>query len=194
MARYAVLDIEVVSVTPASPGIVQTVARWDGLKPWVLSARAVLAPADVQPGYVYDGTSFSFTPVLAPLGERKARLTQFIDEQTESDIHNGPGFEWPPASGQFFSLSSNAQTKWLGMRVASAQFDYVLDPPKVRTKDDLVEYTLTSAVEVEMATAVALNTVRMALTAGREAKGLVLACTTHEELDALRVANGWPDL
>lgn len=195
MFRYAVLDRLPNLATAQSPATVVQVALWNGTSAWALGDRAVLVPPGlrVTRDWLYDGANFAPLVVREPLDTRKTRLLTYIDERTEYEITNGPGFEWPPASGQFFSLSMNAQTKWLGMMAAAAFFDYVNDPPKVRTKDDRIEYTLTSQVEVVQATTTALEAVRAFLTTGRIDKGIVLDCPTHEDLDALIVAKGWTD-
>ena len=124
------------------------------------------------------------------LDEVKARLTKAIDETCENRITED-SFEWPPASGNLFSLSHNAQTKWLGMATAAMLngFDFVNDPPKVRTKDDLVEITLTSANEVYGAYGAAMTVVRTHLNTNRLAKGEVLGAA--DEAEAMAIYNAY---
>jgi hypothetical protein len=132
---------------------------------------------------VGDGTQIGDYGLVTDLDLLKSDYTKEIDDECEARIHDGPGFEWPPTSGQFFSLSSNAQVKWNGMLMAKDIFDYVLDPPQVRTKDDQVEYTISDATEVENMWGTAMNVVRAYLNDCRAAKGDVLAASNKFEAD-----------
>jgi hypothetical protein len=125
-----------------------------------------------------DGTEIGHYTLADDLDRYKSLLMGLCDEYCESKIVNGPGFEWPVSSGQCFSLSSHAQVKWNGMLLAKDSFDYVNDPPKVRTKDDLVEYTISSAADLQGMWDSAMSTVRTFLDDGRQCKADILAAST----------------
>jgi hypothetical protein len=118
------------------------------------------------------------------LAEYQARHTRLVDDEAERRIHHGPGFEHPPGSGKFFSLTANAQTKWNGLLLAKDMIDHVNDPVRVRTKDDQAEVQLADAAEVVAYWGTALTTVRVHLNDGRIAKQAVLDAVDKAGVDA----------
>lgn len=121
---------------------------------------------------------------MAALDDFKQSLVMQIDTETNRKIVDGVGFEHPVASGSLFSLSTNAQIKWLGLYTFRDVYDYGADPPKVRTKDDLIEYTFVNAADVATAATTAMGTVRTLLAAGRSAKDGVIDATTMNAAQA----------
>lgn len=108
----------------------------------------------------------------------KQDLIDRINVLTESKIHDGPGFEYPQGSGKFYSLSENAQAKWIGLEVGRAAIDYVNDPPTVRTKDDQITTILTSSDMVHAMYLTGLATVKAYLKAGGIVKDAVRDAAT----------------
>jgi hypothetical protein len=71
-------------------GIVETVARWDGVSPWAASANAVRIPDDVPagPGWAYDGSTWTDArPIPPEPTERDLVLALPVDlpEQIDED-------------------------------------------------------------------------------------------------------------
>lgn len=108
----------------------------------------------------------------------KASLFLQIDEITTSNIVDGPGFEWPPSSGNFFSTTMEAQSKWTGLYVTRNFQDYINNNPTVNTKNDLVTYEISDATEMENMYLTGMLTVKQLLHNGRIVKEAVRAANT----------------
>jgi hypothetical protein len=172
-------------------GVVDNVIRWDGEAELAVPGELVEVPeaAAVAPGWTYDGQAF-----VAPAADDGLSIEEMlraIDDEAERRIHAGPGFEYPAASGQFFSLSANAQAKWNAV-MGSAQAVLVgivpaeqIYPFRVRTKDDLIEFTCPDASTAMAMCLTAIGTAQAHLAACRMAKGEVLAAA---DLAAARAA------
>lgn len=105
-----------------------------------------------------------------------------IDTKTESLI--AQGFLH---NSLIFSLSSNAQLKWTGLRLALITgdikpSDFPLDVP---TKDDDACYEILDKFEAETMYQVAVGTVQTHIGGGQALKNAVLAALTAEEVDAI---------
>lgn len=108
-------------------------------------------------------------------------LIKQIDAEAENRIHNGQGFEWPPTSGQYFSLSANAQTKWVGLMVSK---DFLTYPLVVPTSDDNVFYSVADATEAQNMYLTASDTIKTLLGEATTAKQNVKAATTIADAQA----------
>lgn len=111
----------------------------------------------------------------------KERLILAVDAKISERIHSGAGFEWPPSSGQFFSLSTNAQIKWVGLMVAK---DFITYPLTVPTKDDNIFYTIQDATEAQNMYLTATNTVKTYIADGTSVKRIVREAATISEAQA----------
>ncbi len=116
--------------------------------------------------------------VSTELATLKERYINQVDALSEARIIDGPGFEWPADSGNFFSLSMNAQIKWMGLFAAREVMEYPLTVP---TKDDGGVYSITGADDVVGIYGTVVGTVRAILDASTEAKAAIRAATTSEE-------------
>jgi len=116
------------------------------------------------------------------LGSYKLSKIKSIDNRTNTLI--AAGFEYPPTSGVFFSLSIPSQVKLSG---ADAQRD---DPafsyPIVWNNiDDTVTVTLNSSAELHGFVLMAIGTVRAYLDSGTSLKDQVRAASTTVDVDAV---------
>lgn len=93
------------------------------------------------------------------------RYEDVIDECTRRRIRDG--FEWPVASGNRFSLSTNAQIKWLGLNASRNDLAY---PYKVPMKDNDGFYQIADAAESQMMYGAAVITIDTILSAGTAKK------------------------
>ena len=103
------------------------------------------------------------------------KLIKEIDEVVSDQIHSGLGFEWPPASGNFFSLSANAQTKWMGLMVSK---DFLTFPMTVPTIDDHAFHDIADATEAQNMYLTASNVIKTWMGDATAAKQNVEATTT----------------
>jgi len=132
-----------------------------------------------------DGTEPDHYDLVFDLDQHKTTLMHTVDTTAETRIHRGPGFEFPPDSGLFFSLSANAQTKWNGLVNADllGMLDYDNDPPAVRTTDDQTEVMITDSATLRGMWGSAMMTIRHHLDACRLAKGAIYDATTKADAD-----------
>ncbi len=109
----------------------------------------------------------------------KEKMDKLIDLKINDSIHNGPGFEWPPASGNFFSMSANAQTKWIGAMLLkdfmTTQDAYPLTVPTI---DDHTFYDIVDAAELANVYYTVSGTIKELVAAGTTAKQNVENATT----------------
>lgn len=117
--------------------------------------------------------------VVDDLTELRAHYLKTIDDQTKERILGG-SFEWPAASGQFFSLTQNAQLSWQNLMLAKDALDY---PVRIRTKDDKAECLLNSAEDVTLAFTEMVRQVQGYRLACQKAKAQLLEATTKAELE-----------
>ena len=108
----------------------------------------------------------------------KKQLVNEIDVACEIRIHSGTGFEWPPASGKFFSLSANAQVKWVGLAVSK---DFITFPIVVPTKNDDVFHSILDATEALSMYLTASNTIQNFIAKSTIAKQAIRTATTVVE-------------
>ena len=113
----------------------------------------------------------------------KAKLLEDVDSHAESLITDGPGIEYPPASGKYLSLSINAQIKWTGWNlIADDWVSLGLPYPfTVRTKDELDTVTITDAAEVRTVYGLMAQTVAVILGGVEVAKAGIQSATTAED-------------
>lgn len=109
------------------------------------------------------------------LDDTKRRLFGLIDAKANSNIMDGSGFEYPAASGNYLSLSANAQLKWSALCEGRSSLTY---PLKVRTKDDTTQVSLADAAAVGTAQNAALAEIRTLLDPAEDAKDNVQAAAT----------------
>lgn len=123
---------------------------------------------------------------LSELDTLKQTLVDQIDIEVEKRIHGGEGFEWPPSSGQYFSLSANAQNKWIGLMVAK---DFISFPLVVPTRHDDVFHAIQNATEAQNMYLTAANTVKTYLALATTAKENIREAST--EAEALAAADAY---
>lgn len=121
---------------------------------------------------------------LSELDAFKQKWVDQIDVEVEKRIHDGEGFEWPPDSSQYFSLSQNAQIKWIGLMVAK---DFISFPLTVPTRHDDVFHAIQDATEAQNMYLTATNVVKTYLASATTAKQNVRLATT--EAEALNAAD-----
>jgi hypothetical protein len=115
--------------------------------------------------------------------ELKKKRYKDIDNKTRELI--AAGFEYPSSSGQFFSLSSEAQIKWIGMFVAKDILSY---PVVVRTADEQTDVSLTDAADMTAFYTEMVTTVRSHIDSGRALKGTLRDASAPTEDDVLTTA------
>lgn len=112
---------------------------------------------------------------------KKAKIVE-IDARTTELIDNG--FEYPPSSGVFFSLSTPGQTSLLGLEVARDDAAFLF-PVNWNSKDDTGKNLLADSPTAHGFFLTALGTVRAHLDGGTAVKDMVRAATTLAEVDAI---------
>lgn len=113
------------------------------------------------------------------------RYKGIIDECSEHLIRDN-GFEWPPTSGKRFSLSTNAQIKWLGLDSARSD-PAIAYPYNVPTKDNDQFHAIADAAEVHNMYLTAIGTIDAILGAGTAKKAEISAATTKAAARQLAV-------
>jgi len=132
------------------------------------------------------------TVTLAPQVERDAAdavalpgikngIMTEIDREVEQRIRQG--FEWPAASGKFFSLSTNAQIKWTNLLLSKDSLTYPIEVP---TMDDKVLYSIADSVEAQNMYGAAVNKIDTLLREATAAKANVNNATTITDAEAAR--------
>lgn len=110
-----------------------------------------------------------------------------IDEHVAGKIARG--FQWPVATGKIFSLSIQAQIKWMGLFATTLLppgLDKMVYPLIVPTIDDLDSYDVANPAEVEDMYSHITVTVAGLLGASMTAKAAVNAAVTLAEAEAAR--------
>lgn len=103
----------------------------------------------------------------------------------EVDVRTGElidqGFEFPPTSGNIFSLSDHAQKNLLGMKTMMTDplFTY---PVKWNTRDDSSVYSILDEATAALFYATAVGTMRSHLDSGTAIKNQIRAATTEAEV------------
>jgi hypothetical protein len=92
------------------------------------------------------------------------------------------GFEYPPASGQVFSLSDTAQRNLSELDGLRAGLTYPFD---MATIDDLIIYSVVDADAVHAMYLAGLARIQWAYGTGNAMKATVIAATTREEVAAV---------
>lgn len=119
------------------------------------------------------------------LEDTKQGLFVAIDAKVRSKIADEDHFEWPASSGNYHSLSANAQLKWLGMYNTRTSLTY---PFKVRTRNDKTQVSLADATAVANAYAAATAELLTLLTAAEDVKNNVEAAATVAAANAAAAA------
>jgi hypothetical protein len=107
----------------------------------------------------------------ADLAVAKESYKDVIDQSSERMITER-GFEWPPASGKRFSLSGNAQRKWMGFDMAVTK-GAVTFPYNVATKDNDEVYSIADAAEASNMFLTVIGTVDAVLSLGTATKNAI---------------------
>jgi len=108
----------------------------------------------------------------------KANKNLLIDNRTQELISQGFVY-----NGSTFSLSSNAQTNWIGLKQASS-LGLISFPYDVTTKDDL-QHSIIDEADLTAFYATGLGTKSAHVASGRALKILVNAETTIEGVDSI---------
>jgi hypothetical protein len=124
---------------------------------------------------VNDGTAKQLT-----LPNYKLLRFDEIDKRTGEKITEG--FEFPPASGNVFSFSANAQSNLLGTYSAKDLLTY---PFGWSTKDDHLVYQIADVAEMSNFFLTALGTKKAWQDSGTALKQAVEAATDEAEVDAI---------
>ena len=129
-----------------------------------------------------DGTDVSHYTAYEQLDGLKAARFAEIDARTDELV--GLGFEYPPSSGQRFSLSAPAQMKLLA---ADAQRDDPLFtyPVVWNSLSDAGSISLPDSATLHGFVLTAVGTVRAVLDSGTTIKDAVRAASTKVALDAV---------
>ena len=106
------------------------------------------------------------------LEDTKQVLFVAIDAKVRDKMATEKHFEWPASSGNYHSLSANAQLKWLGMYNTRTSLTY---PFKIRTRDDKTQVSLADAAAVASAYDAGAAEVVTLLTAAEDVKNDVEA-------------------
>lgn len=101
------------------------------------------------------------------LEDTKQRLFVAIDAKVRDKIQTEKHFEWPTSSGNYHSLSTNSQLKWLGMYNTRTSLTY---PFKIRTRDDKTQVSLADAAAVASAYDAGAAEIVTLLTAAEDVK------------------------
>lgn len=114
----------------------------------------------------------------------RARTMRYaeIDARTEQLV--AEGFEFPPAGGQIFSLSGNAQKNLLGLKTM-AEDPLFLYPVIWNTLDDSGTFSIPDSTTALAFYATAVGTVRARMDSGTAVKDLIRAATTVDEVMAI---------
>jgi hypothetical protein len=105
-----------------------------------------------------------------------------IDERTKQLI--GLGFEFPPTSGSYFSLTLESQIR-LEAADASRDLPEFAYPVAWNTLDDDASYSIPDSATMHSFFLTALGTIRARIDSGTSLKDSVRAATTQAELDAV---------
>jgi len=103
-----------------------------------------------------------------------------IDARTKELI--AVGFEFPPSSGQFFSMSKEAQIRIHGCDYARDLLTY---PLKWQTLDDSGQLSITDAAAMHNFFLTALGTLRSVIDSGTDLKEQIADATTKAQVDAV---------
>ena len=122
-----------------------------------------------------DGTDISHYTLVESLDSFKAKLFVDIDTKADSDVKDGPGFEYPGSSGNFMSLGERGQLKWLALYSGRASLVY---PVKVRTKDNKTRVSLADSAAIQAAIDASVVALRVILDAAEDAKENVQQAST----------------
>ncbi len=121
---------------------------------------------------------------LVELPRVKAAILARIDLHVAGQI--ALGFQWPVTTGKIFSLSIQAQIKWMGLFATTLLppgLDKIVYPLTVPTIDDLDKYDVADAAEVKDMYSHITATVAGLLGASMTAKAAVNAAVTIAEAE-----------
>jgi len=107
------------------------------------------------------------------------KMMEQINTEIEQRIHKGKGFPW---DDKFFSLSANAQVKWIGLVVGKDVQTY---PLRVATKDDLEYYDIPDSDTVVQMYISGAKTVLEHIGTGTVVKEQLLKAATLEEAQTI---------
>lgn len=129
-----------------------------------------------------DGTDISHYSEVQDLGPKRATLMLEIDARTRELI--AQGFEYPTASGNMFSLSTESQLKMVGAYSFRDDASMVY-PQRWNTRENTAAVTLADAAALRDFYLVGIGTVRAHLDSGTTLKDAARAAQTLAELDAV---------
>ena len=118
-----------------------------------------------------------------PLPVQKKRREAAIDKLT-GDLIVSNGFEFPPGSGQIFSMSNDAQTNLIGLD-SGRNDPNVAYPIEFNFQDDSGTFMVQNAATVHMMYLVAMGTKRAWVDSGTALKKAVRSASDQTELDAI---------
>jgi len=113
----------------------------------------------------------------------KSDLCTQIDQEVDARFERGPGFEFPPSTGIYYSFSLPAQAKWSGLYALRAH-PAITYPIRINTYDDTGYIDIPDADTVESMYLCLAGTVMAYLNAGVGAKSAVQASTTRAAAEA----------
>lgn len=136
---------------------------------------------DLSQALRWNGSAFVLdTPEQLVLAKERAFAR--IDDRTDALI--AQGYEYPPSSGNRFELSLEAQARLLAL--LSLRENPAMSYPIVfNTLDDLGTVQIADAAAVEGMVLIAVGTYRALIDSGTALKGLVRACTSVAEIEAV---------
>jgi hypothetical protein len=151
--------------------------NWQGL--WTVTIWN-----EVIKGRSWSGVPESFAHPYAQYEYMITRLRQDFYERVDARTREliGGGFEYPVTSGQFFSLSAEAQRKWTAMYTARNLVSY---PVFVVTADEQTTVELSEATDVQDFFTQMVNTVREHIDTGRVLKNTLRDLSTVTEYDII---------
>ena len=138
-----------------------------------LSTYTEVPVAPVSASYIWNGTNF--LPPTISLEQAQLSKIQAIDFRTVQLISVGFTYD-----GKEFSLSTNAQVNWIGMKTLESLISW---PLNITTKKDN-QHSLPQT-ELNTFVGTAKGVVQSHLDSGRALKVATNACTTVAEVDAI---------
>jgi len=114
----------------------------------------------------------------------KLQYLSIVNNAGEAYIIRGPGVEFPPGSGKYLSVSTNAQLKWMGWASVADQWELMgmSYPFTVRTIDDSDYISINNADEVRAVFGTMAQFIASVLGGSEVVKAAIQAATTEAEI------------
>lgn len=163
---------------------------YDGTDDWAINPDLSAVQGVASFYWKYEPSNNSFVEMnstekaavdTARLPALKAKKIEEIDAKT-SQIQDVYGFEFPPGSGQRFSLGSEARDMLNGIIIAK---DFATYPIAWNFKDQSGVFNIPDATTVVQFYMTAVGTFKAVQDSGTALKSAVRAATTKAELDAV---------